>query len=108
MQERIGLAEPGGTSVPREAATEREMADALRAVALRLEPSGALAIGMADVATVLWSRVSPLRRGRSKLAGPGPVRPLPGLWGTPALCIAAPDGACRHAGGGAGRVPPTR
>ena len=60
MQESAWLAEivgAGGapTMVP-DASDESAMADALRRVALGMAPEGGLAVGMADVATVLWSQ----------------------------------------------------
>ena len=56
MQESAWLADPVSTTPPPvDAAAERAMADALRAVALRMAPDGRLATGMADAATVLWS-----------------------------------------------------
>ena len=59
MQESAWLADPiGAVTAPRvdgASTAERDMADALRSVALRIAPEGGLAIGMADAATVLWS-----------------------------------------------------
>ncbi len=48
-------AAPAVCAVTERARTERAMADALRLVGLRMAPAGGLAVGMADVATVLWT-----------------------------------------------------
>ncbi len=59
MQESAWPADPVSTITAPVATAERAMADALRTVALRMTspgaPSRGLAVGMADVATVLWS-----------------------------------------------------
>ncbi len=60
MQESTWLADAGRNDLPRVVVgaptLPRAMADALRTVGLRLAPDGGLVVGMADVATVLWSR----------------------------------------------------
>ncbi len=55
MQDTAWLADPVGVPAVPIAAAEREMADALRVIALQMAPSGGLAAGMADAATVLWT-----------------------------------------------------
>ncbi len=72
-----------------------EMANAIRALAIdavEAAKSGhpGMPMGMADVATALWTPLPQVRRRRPALAGPRPLRAVGRPWLDAALCAALP------------------
>ena len=67
-----------------------------------------LPMGMADVATVLFTQVPEIRRRRSALAGPRPLHPLRRPRLDAALCAAVPDRLQGHDARPAQELPPAQ
>ena len=89
----------------------RRMADAIRALAIdavEAAKSGhpGMPMGMADVATALWTRFLQIRCRRPALAGPRPLRALRRPRLHAALCAALPHRPGRHDDRGHQALPP--